>query len=85
MRLGSDEDFEIFKLFIFEEDAHVTAFCQDFASEAPILLFEDARPELEPIHVVRTLGNTYPSIKAFVCRSAGVRNAVTAFGKTSYP
>ncbi|PVH77465.1 hypothetical protein DL98DRAFT_637566 [Cadophora sp. DSE1049] len=60
------------------EDAHITAFCQGFGREAPILLFEDTRPELRRIHVFRTLVDSYPSIKAFSGRSAGARNAAKA-------
>ncbi|KAH7395470.1 hypothetical protein BKA64DRAFT_708866 [Cadophora sp. MPI-SDFR-AT-0126] len=47
------------------EDAHITAFCQGFGREAPILLFKDTRPEPRRIHVFRTLVDSYPSIKAF--------------------
>jgi len=67
------------------EDAHITAFCQGFGREAAILLFEDSRPELQRIHVFRTLVNSYPSIKAFSGRSAGARNAARASSKTSSP
>lgn len=66
------------------EDAHITAFCQLFAREAAILLFEDLRPELQRIHVFRTLVDTYPSIKAFSGRSAGARNATKASSKTLF-
>ncbi|KAL2064281.1 hypothetical protein VTL71DRAFT_4775 [Oculimacula yallundae] len=60
------------------EDQHITAFCQGFAREAATLLFEDTRPELQRIHVFRTLADNYPSIKAFPGRSAGARNAAKA-------
>jgi len=60
------------------ENQHLTAFCQGFAREAPILLFEDLRNELQRIAVFRTLVSTYPSIRAFSGRSAGARNAAKA-------
>lgn len=66
------------------EDAHITAFCQGFGREASILLFEDLRPELQRIHVFRTLVDSYPSIKAFSGRSAGARNAAKASSRTSF-
>jgi hypothetical protein len=67
------------------DNAHITAFCQGFGREGAILLFEDLRPELQRIHVFRTLVNSYPCIKAFSGRSAGARNAAKASSKTSEP
>jgi len=64
------------------DNTHITAFCQGFGREAPILLFEDTRPELQRIQVFRTLVNNYPSIKVFAGRSAGARNAAKASSKT---
>jgi hypothetical protein len=60
------------------ENIHVTAFCKGFGCEAPILLFQDTRAELERISVFRTLLTTYPSIKVLSGRSAGARNAARA-------
>lgn len=60
------------------ENVHVTSFCKGFGREAPILLFQDTRAELERISVFRTLLATYPSIKVLSGRSAGARNAARA-------
>jgi len=67
------------------DNAHLTAFCQGFARETPILLFEDTRAELQRIQVFRSLVSNYPSIKAFSGRSAGARNAARASSKTLLP
>lgn len=63
-------------------NTHITAFCQGFGREAPILLFEDTRPELQRIQVFCTLVNNYPSIKVFAGRSAGARNAAKASSRS---